>query len=140
MADVDRYTVNGQYRQVMVAAREVSPDDLEAEAQTWVNRRLRYTHGFGIAMSPVTEFTAEGRPEFFAKDIPADGVIAVQAEDQSAPPETVIENPRIYYGEQTTEYVVVNTNTEELDYQAEGQGNTQQPLRRQRRGQCRLSV
>ena len=117
VADVDRYTVNGHYRQVMVAAREVSPDDLGDEAQTWVNRRLRYTHGFGIAMSPVTEFTAEGRPEFFAKDIPADGVIAVQAEDQSTPPETVIDNPRIYYGEQTTEYVVVNTNTEELDYQ-----------------------
>ena len=54
VADVDRYTVDGHYRQVMVAAREVSPDDLEAEAQTWVNRRLRYTHGFGIAMSPVT--------------------------------------------------------------------------------------
>ena len=117
VADVDRYTVNGHYRQVMVAAREVSPDDLGADAQTWVNRRLRYTHGFGIAMSPVTEFTSEGRPEFFAKDIPADGVIAVQAEGQSTPPETVIDNPRIYYGEQTTEYVVVNTNTEELDYQ-----------------------
>ena len=117
VADVDRYTVNGHYRQVMVAAREVSPDDLGPEAQTWVNRRLRYTHGFGIAMSPVTEFTSEGRPEFFAKDIPADGVIAVQSEDQSIPPETVIDNPRIYYGEQTTEYVVVNTNTEELDYQ-----------------------
>ena len=117
VADVDRYTVNGHYRQVMVAAREVSPDDLGPEAQTWVNRRLRYTHGFGIAMSPVTEFTSEGRPEFFAKDIPADGVIAVQSEDQSMPPETVIDNPRIYYGEQTTEYVVVNTNTEELDYQ-----------------------
>ena len=120
VADVDRYTVNGHYRQVMVAAREVSPDDLEAEAQTWVNRRLRYTHGFGIAMSPVNEFTTEGRPEFFAKDIPADGVIAVQAEDQSTPPETVINNPRIYYGELTTDYVVVNSNTEELDYQAEG--------------------
>ena len=120
VADVDRYTVNGHYRQVMVAAREVSPDDLEAEAQTWINRRLRYTHGFGIAMSPVTEFTAEGRPEFFAKDIPADGVIAVKAEGQTTPPETVIENPRIYYGEMTTDYVVVNTNTEELDYQAEG--------------------
>lgn len=120
VADVDRYTVNGRYRQVMVAAREVSPDDLEADAQTWINRRLRYTHGFGIAMSPVTEFTTEGRPEFFAKDIPADGIISVRAEGQSAPPETVIENPRIYYGEMTTDYVVVNTNTEELDYQAEG--------------------
>lgn len=119
-ADVDRYTVNGRYRQVMVAAREVNPDELDESAQTWVNRRLRYTHGFGIAMSPVTEFTTEGRPEFFAKDIPADGIIDIRAEGQEAPPANVIENPRIYYGEKTTEYVVVNTNTEELDYQAEG--------------------
>lgn len=119
-ADVDRYTVNGRYRQVMVAAREVNPDELDESAQTWINRRLRYTHGFGIAMSPVTEFTTEGRPEFFAKDIPADGIIDIRAEGQEAPPENVIENPRIYYGEKTTEYVVVNTNTEELDYQAEG--------------------
>lgn len=119
-ADVDRYIVDGRYRQVMVAAREVNPDQLDADAQTWVNRRLRFTHGFGIAMSPVTEFNTEGRPGFFAKDIPPDGIIAVQAAGQTAPPETVIQNPRIYYGEKTTEYVVVDTNTEELDYQAEG--------------------
>lgn len=119
-ADVDRYTVDGKYRQVMVSAREVNPEELNTDAQTWINTRLRFTHGFGIAMSPVTEFTSEGRPEFLAKDIPADGVIAVKTEEQVIEPATVIDNPRIYYGELTKEYILVNTNTEELDYQAEG--------------------
>ncbi len=118
-ADVDRYTVDGEYRQVMLAAREVAQEKLEDDAQTWINTRLRFTHGFGVAMSPVTDFTPEGRPEFFAKDIPADGVISVQA-SEDAEPDVLIENPRIYYGEKTTDYVIVNSNTAELDYQAEG--------------------
>ena len=119
-ADVDRYVVDGEYRQVMLAAREVAPEKLDPDAQTWVNTRLRYTHGFGVAMSPVTEFTTEGRPEFFAKDIPFDGVIVVKSDAASGDPETVVTNPRIYYGEKTVDYVIVNTNTDELDYQASG--------------------
>ena len=58
-ADVDRYVVGGQYRQVMLAAREVAHEKLDPEAQTWVNTRLRYTHGFGVAMSPVAEVTSQ---------------------------------------------------------------------------------
>ena len=119
-ADVDRYTVDGEYRQVMLAAREVAPEKLDPDAQTWINNRLRYTHGFGVAMSPVTEFTTEGRPEFFAKDIPSDGVIVVTAEDAEGDPETVVTEPRIYYGEKTVDYIIVNSNTDELDYQAAG--------------------
>ena len=118
-ADVDRYTVDGEYRQVMLAAREVAHEKLEDDAQRWINTRLRFTHGFGVAMSPVTDFTPEGRPEFFAKDIPSDGVIRVQG-SEDAEPDILIENPRIYYGEKTTDYVIVNTATDELDYQAKG--------------------
>lgn len=119
-ADVDRYNIGGEYRQVLLSAREVAPERLEAESQTWVNRKLFYTHGIGIAMSPVTEFTPEGRPEFFAKDIPADGAIPIGLQDGTTPPELTVDNPRIYYGENTLEYVIVNSNTEELDYQTEG--------------------
>ncbi len=119
-SDVDRYTVGGTYRQVMLAAREVAHEKLDAAAQTWVNTKLRFTHGFGVAMSPVTEFTPEGRPEFFAKDIPNDGVIRVQPTTPVDEPDILITNPRIYYGEKTTSYVIVNTKTDELDYQAEG--------------------
>ena len=118
-ADVDRYYIDGEYRQVLLSAREVAPERLEAESQTWVNNKLFYTHGIGIAMSPVTEFTPEGRPEFFAKDIPADGAIPIGLQDGETPPELVVDNPRIYYGENTREYVIVNSKTDELDYQTE---------------------
>jgi uncharacterized membrane protein (UPF0182 family) len=116
-ADVDRYTVNGEYRQVLLSAREVAPEKLELESQTWVNQRLIYTHGIGLAMSPATQFTPEGRPEFYAKDIPSDGRIPVGLDSPGVEPDIVVDNPRIYYGENTVEYVIANTNTEELDYQ-----------------------
>ena len=118
-ADVDRYTLDGEYRQVLLSAREVAPEKLAPESQTWVNEKLFYTHGIGLAMSPVTDFTPEGRPEFFAKDIPANGVIPITAGASEGEPEILVENPRIYYGENTTSYVAVNTKTDELDYQTE---------------------
>ena len=115
-ADVDRYTIGGEYRQVLLAAREVAPEKLDEDTRTWINQRLIYTHGIGLAMSPATDFTQEGRPEFFAKDIPTDGIIPIGALSEVAEPEIVVRNPRIYYGENTVDYVVVNTNTDELDY------------------------
>ena len=118
-ADVDRYEVGGELRQVLLSAREVAPEKLDTETQNWTNTRLVYTHGMGIAMSPVTEFTPEGRPEFFAKDIPAGGVIPIQAVDAEGTPELLVTNPRIYYGENTIDYVIANTLQEELDYQTE---------------------
>ena len=118
-ADVDRYEIEGEVRQVLLSAREVAPEKLDAATQNWTNTRLVYTHGMGIAMSPVTEFTPEGRPEFFAKDIPADGVIPIQAVDAQGAPEVLVTNPRIYYGENTVDYIIANTLQEELDYQTE---------------------
>ena len=116
-ADVDRYTVNGEYRQVLLSAREVAPEKLDENSQTWVNQKLIYTHGIGLAMSPATQFTPEGRPEFYAKDIPNDGRIPVGA--PGAEPDIVVDNPRIYYGENTVDYAIVNTKTDEVDYNTE---------------------
>ncbi len=118
-ADVDRYEINGEIRQVLLSAREVAPEKLDATTQNWTNTRLVYTHGMGIAMSPVTEFTGEGRPVFFAKDIPADGVIPVHAVGGEDSPEILVTNPRIYYGENTLDYVIANTLQDEVDYQTE---------------------
>ena len=73
--DVDRYEIDGEIRQVMLATRELAPEALPDTAQSWVARTLQYTHGYGVTMSPVTEFTAEGRPEFFVKDVPPQGRI-----------------------------------------------------------------
>jgi hypothetical protein len=115
-ADVDRYVINGETRQVLLSAREVAPEKLDEQAQTWTNRKLIYTHGIGIAMSPVTEFTPEGRPIFYAQDIPKEGVIPISNPLSDSEPDLLVTNPRIYYGENTLEYVVVNTNTDEVDF------------------------
>ena len=102
--DVDRYRfADGEIRQVMLAARELFPEDLEQDAQNWVNRKLAYTHGFGVSMSPVNRFTPEGRPEFFLQDLPPTGDLVVQ-------------RPEIYYGENTKNFIIVNTDTQEFNY------------------------
>ncbi|MCL5025735.1 MAG: UPF0182 family protein [Chloroflexi bacterium] len=106
--DVDRYTIDGKYRQVMLSARELSPQKLAAEAQTWVNRRLQYTHGYGMVMSPVNEISAEGMPNLFLKDVPPKGVVPV-------------DRPEIYFGETTKSQVVVDTRAPEFDYPKEDQ-------------------
>ncbi|MGD9074888.1 MAG: UPF0182 family protein, partial [Desulfobacteraceae bacterium] len=103
--DVDRYLINNQYRQIMLAARELVVNQLPAQANTWVNRHLIYTHGYGLASSPVNEVTREGLPRLFVKDLPP-----------AFEPDLKIERPEIYYGEKTTEYVLVKTTTEEFDY------------------------
>ena len=103
--DVDRYLVNNQYRQLMLAARELVVNQLPPQANTWVNRHLVYTHGYGLASSPVNEVTLEGLPNLFVKDLPA-----------TYEPGLKIERPEIYYGERTDEYVLIKTKTEEFDY------------------------
>ena len=102
--DVDRYQIDGAYRQVMLAARELTKEQLPSAAQTWVNRKLQYTHGYGIAMSPVNEVSPEsGLPVLWIRDLPPSGVLPIT-------------HPQIYFGEKTNDYVIVGTGTEEFDY------------------------
>ncbi len=108
--DIDRYTVNDEYRQVMVAARELDKSRLAERAQTWVNLRLQYTHGYGVAMSPVNEVSPEGLPRYFLGDIPPTGDVE-------------IDNPSIYFGELTDDYIIVNTETPEFHYATAGDEN-----------------
>lgn len=103
--DVDRYTLDGQYRQVMLSARELIVDHLPAQANTWMNKHLIYTHGYGLAASPVNEVTGEGLPRLWVKDIPPTFEKGLE-----------ITRPEIYYGERTDQYVMVKTTQEEFDY------------------------
>ena len=102
--DVDRYHLGDSYRQVTLAARELDPLLLTANAQTWVNLHLLFTHGNGAVMSPVTQKSAEGLPIFYLKDIPP---VAT-----GGPP---ITEPRIYFGQGSPGYVIVKTDTPEFD-------------------------
>ena len=104
--DIDRYTIDGDYRQVMVGTRELVQSQLDPDAQTWVNERLQYTHGYGAAMSPVTEFTQDGLPEFFLKDIPPAPVTGAPH----------IDVPQVYFGEATDDWVIVRSTTPEFDH------------------------
>ncbi|MDQ4131014.1 MAG: UPF0182 family protein, partial [Actinomycetota bacterium] len=71
--DVDRYLVDGEVRQVMVAARELNTQGLEERARTWQNLHLTYTHGYGVVSSLVNTASAEGQPVFLVRDIPPQG-------------------------------------------------------------------
>jgi uncharacterized membrane protein (UPF0182 family) len=104
--DVDRYHYNGKYNQVMISAREMKSDNLPPESQTFVNEHFKYTHGYGVAMATVSDFTAEGLPNFLIQDIPP----------KSKFDALEVEQPEIYYGELTNDYVIVNSTEKEFDY------------------------
>jgi hypothetical protein len=103
--DIDRYTLNGNYRQVMLAPRELDYDQVPEAAQTWVNERLKYTHGFGLVMNPVNQVTPEGLPEFFIRNIPPVSEVDLPLEEMA-----------IYYGQETAQYILTGMSTEEFDY------------------------
>ncbi|MGH2660295.1 MAG: UPF0182 family protein [Actinomycetota bacterium] len=108
--DVDRYELNGERRVVMLSAREVDQDSIPVGGATWQNQHLVYTHGFGSVVAQVNSASAEGAPQFTLSDIPPRGQPGLDTQ------------PRVYYGENTlaTSFVVVDTGTEELDYQGSG--------------------
>jgi uncharacterized membrane protein (UPF0182 family) len=104
--DIDRYHLSSGYRQVMISAREMELDNLPSKSQTFVNRRFKYTHGYGVTLTNVSDFTPQGLPHLLAKDIPP------KVED----PALEMIQPEIYYGELTRTHVVANSRTEEFDY------------------------
>jgi uncharacterized protein len=104
--DNDRYRVDGEMRQIMLSARELSSASLPN--RNWINERLTFTHGFGLTLGPVNEVTPEGLPVLFVKDIPpASSVPALQ-----------VERPEIYFGEVSNDRVYVKTQAKEFNYPA----------------------
>ncbi|MGP3777713.1 UPF0182 family membrane protein [Halanaerobium saccharolyticum] len=104
--DIDRYQLGNDYTQVMLGARELDQNALASQAQTWVNKTLKYTHGLGVTMSPGGQVRSNGQPEFLIQDIPP----KVNNENIN------LDNPSIYYGEKTDNYVIVNTDETEFHY------------------------
>jgi uncharacterized membrane protein (UPF0182 family) len=107
----DRYEVDGKLEQVLVAAREISSANLPSAGNTWVNRRLVYTHGYGMAISSTSSTTKDGFPQFLVGDVPATTSSSVQ--DASS---LQITQPRVYFGPDQSDWVVVNTGLDEFDY------------------------
>jgi uncharacterized membrane protein (UPF0182 family) len=103
--DDDRYTIDGRYRQVHIAVRELNSASLPT--RTFINERLTFTHGMGVTMAPVNQVTSEGLPVLFVKDLPPVSTISVK-----------LTRPQIYYGELSNDYVFVGTGQPEFDYPA----------------------
>src|SRR4051812_639512 len=104
--DIDRYTVNGSTRQMMLAARELNVDKLPESSRNWINEKLIYTHGYGVTMNPVNGFTPEGLPTLILGNMPV----------QSTIPSIAVTRPEIYFGELTNTDVYVKTRQKEFNY------------------------
>ncbi len=101
---VDRYTVNGVYQQVNLAARELSLADLPAGVRNWINERLKYTHGFGAVMTPAAQ-GGEEPMTWFIQDIPPQSDYGFK-----------IAQPGIYFGMLDYGYVIAPNESRELNY------------------------
>lgn len=102
--DNDRYIIDGEIRQIMLSPRELASASLPN--RNWINERLTFTHGYGVAAGPVNQVTPEGLPVLFVKDLPP----------KSDMKELEISRPEIYFGELSNDYVITKTKSREFDY------------------------
>ena len=107
--DNDRYMIDGEYRQIMLSAREL--DSASLPNRTWINERLTFTHGYGVTLGPVNQVTSEGLPVLFIKDLPPASTTDLH-----------VTEPSIYFGERSSDHVFVRTRTPEFHY-PEGDDN-----------------
>jgi hypothetical protein len=102
--NVDRYHLTDGFHQVMLSPRELA-SQLPAQAQTWVNENLEFTHGEGLVMNFVSNSTGGGLPQYLLEDIPAESQYGLK-----------IIQPEIYYGNVAPGYKIVDTGIKEFDY------------------------
>jgi uncharacterized protein len=110
-ADIDRYPIQQEKQQVILSARELDIRNLPAKAQTWVNQHLVYTHGYGFTVSPVNRAAVGGLPDYLVK-----GIGTGNGDLPASDPTVDVEQPRIYYGEVTDNYIFTPTRVPEFDY------------------------
>lgn len=101
--DIDRYEINGKDEQVMLSVRELNKANLTNNS--WVNRNLEFTHGYGIVMNPVDQISDIGQPEFYIEGLPPRSEINID-----------VDRPEIYYGELTNDAVFVGSARDEFSY------------------------
>ncbi|MFA6107648.1 MAG: UPF0182 family protein [Candidatus Latescibacterota bacterium] len=101
--DNDRYTLGGEVRQVMLSARELNSQSLPN--RTWINERLTFTHGHGLALGPVNQVTQEGLPVLFVKNLPPESSVDLE-----------VTEPSLYFSELSSSYVIVKTKAQEFHY------------------------
>jgi hypothetical protein len=104
--DVDRYIIDGQLRQMLLAPRELDIRQVPDALSRWINPHFIYTHGYGMVMAEASRITPDGLPELLVKDAPAKVALSGLK----------LTRPEIYYGEATHEPVFVRTGQAEFNY------------------------
>lgn len=104
--DIDRYTIDGELRQVLLSPRELDIRQLGEAQSHWVNQHLMYTHGYGIVMAEANRITTDGLPVLFIKNAPP----------EVTTPSLKFTRPEIYYGEIAHEPVFVDSGQAEFNY------------------------
>ncbi|MCC6861314.1 MAG: UPF0182 family protein [Bryobacterales bacterium] len=104
-SDVDRYTLNGNYRQALLSPRELDIRQLPGGAG-WINSHFIYTHGYGLVLAEVANITPDGLPVLLIEDAPP----------QVKTPSLKLTRPELYYGEVVHEPVFVRTAQQEFNY------------------------
>ena len=112
---VDRYMINNEYTQVYISAREIDDSSQTTIPQTFLNKHIKYTHGYGITLSRVDKITASGQPDMLIRNIPP----ASQVE------EIDITRPEIYFGKMTHDYILIRTTEKEFDYPTDDEQNAE---------------
>ena len=131
--DIDRYQLSGEKRAVLISTREIDVDRLPS--QTWINRHLQFTHGYGVVISAADTAAPDGRPLFLSEDMPVKLTKELATDDS----EVTLTVPQIYYGDKPPgySYAIVKTTQREFDFPQSGdqevtvayQGNGGIPLR-----------
>lgn len=102
--DVDRYSIEDREQDTVVGLREMNVNN--APERNWINDHFRYTHGFGMVAASGTEIQSNGQPDFLERDLPPEGDLGEY-------------EPRVYFGEYTTQYSIVGGPQQEIDYAGE---------------------
>lgn len=95
--NVDRYTVDGKVQNAVIAVRELDPNGINPDQKSWYNQHLVYTHGYGVVAALANTVTSDGKPKFIQSGVPSTGALGTDTSYQ----------PRIYFGQSTTDYSVV---------------------------------
>jgi uncharacterized protein len=101
--DVDRYTVSNTTKDYVVGVREINDNQLTAQQQNWLNRHTVFTHGYGLVAAPANQVVCGGLPYFVSGFLGENQ----QAGCASSTEQITVNQPRIYFGEQSTEYAIV---------------------------------
>jgi hypothetical protein len=101
--DVDQYISDSEIIQVLTSARELDQSGLPSTSQNWTNKRLVYTHGYGVVVAPVSQVSGQGLPEMTVSNIPPNGT-----------GQFAVTRPEIYFGDADSSWIILNSDYEEF--------------------------